>query len=152
MPIIGHTDQALAAILDRNLNSARPGIQRVFNEFLDRRGRTLHHFARRNPVNGRLIELPNFRQIWAYLGVGRVHAPRDSMRARDSKQLKRTCGLFGSVGRLDPIRLTNDHEIQIIRAQDPCSDSLDVLIRHRIHIVIARRDVGDRKALKLHPR
>jgi hypothetical protein len=39
-------------LIGLNLNPPRPGIQRVLNQLLDRTGRTLHHLASSDAIDG----------------------------------------------------------------------------------------------------
>jgi hypothetical protein len=45
--------------LDRDLDPFRPGVERVLDQFLHRRGRPLDHFARGDAVDGERIETAN---------------------------------------------------------------------------------------------
>jgi hypothetical protein len=49
--IILDRDAFQAARLDRDSDPAGAGIQRILRQFLDRRGRALNHFTRRDPVH-----------------------------------------------------------------------------------------------------
>ena len=44
-PVIGHLDQCTTGILDIHLNMSGSGINRIFHQFLNDRGRTLDHLA-----------------------------------------------------------------------------------------------------------
>ena len=77
--IIGHPDQGLAAIGIGNIDPPRPGIQRVFDEFLDGGRGPLHHFARRNTVDRRLIQLADGGRVLRYIAGFGVHATSSSM-------------------------------------------------------------------------
>ena len=82
--IVRHPDQRLAPIGIVDLDARGPGIQSVFDEFLDRRRGPLDDFARRDTVDDRLIQRPDHRAVNAYLGVTIGHTTRDSMTGRDS--------------------------------------------------------------------
>ena len=58
-PVVGDPDEPPAAGLDRDLDRLRPGVERVLNELLDRRGRPLDHFPRGDAVDGQGIETAN---------------------------------------------------------------------------------------------
>jgi len=58
--VIGDPDQRLAAIRVIDRDPPRPRIQRVFHQFLDRRGRALHHLARRDLVGHTIRQDANF--------------------------------------------------------------------------------------------
>ena len=73
--VIDHPDQRLAALRDGHVDPPRPGIERVFHQFLHRRGRTLDHLARRDAVGDAVVQLADNR---AYLGVVTVHGPISS--------------------------------------------------------------------------
>ena len=49
--IVGHGDQATAAIAQRHFDTLRPGIDGVFHQLLHRRGRPLDHLAGGDPVD-----------------------------------------------------------------------------------------------------
>ena len=68
--IIRDPDQRLAAIGDVDLDSACSGVQRVFNQFLHRRGGTFHNLTRCNAVDRNLIQLADHRAACSarYLG------------------------------------------------------------------------------------
>jgi hypothetical protein len=87
-PVISDTDQGLATIGQRDIDPPRTGIQRVLHQFLDRRGRALHHLARRDPVDRSLIELPDDGAVFAYLGVRMCHAAKPSMARSDSTTIQ----------------------------------------------------------------
>ena len=44
-PVVGDADEPTPAGLDRDLDPFRPGVERVLDQFLHRRGRPLDHFA-----------------------------------------------------------------------------------------------------------
>ncbi len=50
LAIVLHPDEALAALLDQNLNPARAGVDGVFDELLDDRCWPLDDFTRRNLI------------------------------------------------------------------------------------------------------
>ena len=58
-PVVGNADEPPPARLDRDLDMARAGVERVLDELLDRRGRPLDHFARGDAVNKQRIETAN---------------------------------------------------------------------------------------------
>ena len=43
--VVGHLDQLASAGLHVDADARRPGVQGVFNQFLDHRRRTFHHLA-----------------------------------------------------------------------------------------------------------
>ena len=73
--IVRDADQHLAAgrILDRD--APRPRIQRIFDQFLDRRGRPFNHLTRRNAVDRRFVQRAN---NGAYIGGMNCHTPNPS--------------------------------------------------------------------------
>ncbi len=84
--VIRHPDQRPPAIGDRDLDPAGAGVQRVLDQLLDRRCRTLDHLARGDAVDRRLVKLTNDRagSCRVYLGVRGSHATRLSMSLADS--------------------------------------------------------------------
>ena len=82
--IIRDADQGLAAISIGNVDPTRPGINGVFDQLFDGRGRAFHDLARRNPVDCGFIKLSNNRVIFAYIGGNGAHATRCSMGNPDS--------------------------------------------------------------------
>jgi len=52
MPVVDDPDQPAPAGLDRDLDRFRPGVERVLDQFLDRRRRPLDHLARGDAVDG----------------------------------------------------------------------------------------------------
>ena len=62
-PVVGDPDEPPPARLDRDLDCLRPGVERVLDQFLDRRGRPLDHFARGDAVDGQGIETANWHGI-----------------------------------------------------------------------------------------
>jgi hypothetical protein len=81
--IIRDPDQTLAAFGIVHGDPPRPGIKRVFDQFLDGRGGPLHDLTRRDPVDRRFVQLPDRRAlrggVWAYLGVALHDATIASM-------------------------------------------------------------------------
>ena len=59
-PVVGDADQRAPAGLDRDLDAARPGVERVLDQFLDRRRRPLDHLARGDAVDEQRIETANW--------------------------------------------------------------------------------------------
>jgi len=59
MPVIDDPDEPAAAGLDRDLDRFRAGVERVLDQFLDRRRRPLDHLARCDAVDGQGIETAN---------------------------------------------------------------------------------------------
>jgi hypothetical protein len=49
--VVGDDDLGEAALADRDLDPARPGVERVFDQLLDTSRRPLDHFARRDAVD-----------------------------------------------------------------------------------------------------
>jgi hypothetical protein len=77
--IIGHPDQGLAAICDLDGYPLCTGINGVFNQFLDRRGRAFHHLASGDPVDCTVIKLTNGRAIMiADMGALAAHTAKFS--------------------------------------------------------------------------
>ena len=58
-PVVGDADEPAPARLDRDLDPFRPGVERVLDQFLHRRGRPLDHFARGDAVDEQGIETAN---------------------------------------------------------------------------------------------
>ena len=81
--VVGNPYQRLAAIGDGDVDPPRPGVQRVLNQLFHRCRRTFDHLARSDAVRGGGGEAADAR-FSRYMGVGRVHAPRDSMERSDS--------------------------------------------------------------------
>ena len=59
-PVVGDADEPAPAGLDRDLDPFRPGVERVLDQFLHRRGRPLDHFARSDAVDEQGIETANW--------------------------------------------------------------------------------------------
>ena len=70
-PIVGDTDQGLAAFGNTNVYTPRPGVQCVFNQFLDGGCRSFDHFARSNAINRCFVKLANYWTFIVYIGVGK---------------------------------------------------------------------------------
>ena len=102
--IVGHPDQPLAAPRDRHFDAARPRVERVFHQLLDRRRRTLDHLSRRDAVGGSLVQLADDR---ADMGVMAGHAATCSMAdcslARDSRGLTLTAASGPAFTPLPPL-------------------------------------------------
>ena len=73
--VVGDPDQPLAAVGIGDVDAPRAGVERVLDQLLHRRGRALHHLARRDAVGGRRVELAD-RAAPLHLGARGVHAPR----------------------------------------------------------------------------
>ena len=58
-PVVGHPDEPPPARLDRDLDRPRAGVERVLDQFLDRRSRPLDHFARGDAIDEQRIEAAN---------------------------------------------------------------------------------------------
>ena len=58
-PVVDDADQPSPAGLDRDLDRLRPGVERVLDQFLDRRRRPLDHLARGDAVDDKRIETAN---------------------------------------------------------------------------------------------
>ena len=58
-PVVGDADEAPPARLDRDVDAPRAGVERVLDEFLDRRSRPLDHLARGDAVDEQRIEAAN---------------------------------------------------------------------------------------------
>ena len=86
--VIGHADQGLAPIGQSDVDPSRAGIQRVFHQFLDRRGWAFNHLACRDPVDRSLIKLPDDGAVFAYLGVRICHDAKPSMPRSDSTTIE----------------------------------------------------------------
>ena len=101
--VVGDADQRLATIgiFDRDLPRAR--INCVLDQFLDRRGRAFNDLSGGDTVNRRVVELPDHRAIFAYIGVWMRHAARPSIEARDSES--REYGWLTLVGEVNPVWL-----------------------------------------------
>ena len=56
----------------------------VVHQLLDRRRRPFNHFPRRDPVDRRIIKLPDYRHFLAYVGVIHRHKTKSSMVPLDS--------------------------------------------------------------------
>ena len=61
--IIQHADQAAATALQGDVNRAGFGIERVFHQLFDHGGGSLHHLARRDPVDENRIKPANMHDI-----------------------------------------------------------------------------------------
>ena len=81
--IVCDPDQRLAAIGDHYLDPCRARVERVFDKLFGRRGGPLHDLARRDPVNGGIVQLPDDRAR-AHLEVGLGHTTTSSMAPADS--------------------------------------------------------------------
>ena len=57
--VVGDPNQAAAALLQRNLDGARAGIDGVLDQLLDHRGRALDHLSRRDAVDHALRQETN---------------------------------------------------------------------------------------------
>jgi hypothetical protein len=73
--VVGAGVAGLAAIGTVHRDPPRPGIQRVFDQFLHRRGGPFHHLTRRDAVDHTLIQLADDRAQRAYVGAVQDHAP-----------------------------------------------------------------------------
>ena len=60
-PIVRHADEADTAAHDFDLNRCRARVHRVFDKLLDDGGGTLHDLARRNLVDGAVVQYMNLR-------------------------------------------------------------------------------------------
>ena len=86
--VIGHADQAAAAVGDDDLDPAGAGVERILDQFLDGGGGAFDHLSGGDTVHRGLVKLAddgagrggNLRD----LGVGDGHAARCSMTVRDS--------------------------------------------------------------------
>jgi hypothetical protein len=87
--VVGDADQRLATVGIGDLDPAGACVQRVFHQFLDRRGWAFHHLARRDPVRGGIVQLPDDRARSAYLGGCCIHSTRDSTAKTQAKQIRR---------------------------------------------------------------
>ena len=59
-PVVRHPDEAAPARLDRDLDRARPGVERVLDQLLHRRSRPLDHLARGDAIDKQGIETANW--------------------------------------------------------------------------------------------
>ena len=59
MPVVDDPDEPAPAGFDHNFDRLRPGVERVLDEFLDRRRRPLDHLARGDAVDGQGIKTAN---------------------------------------------------------------------------------------------
>ena len=60
--IVGNPDQGFTAVDQIYFDSRRACVERVLNQFLQGRGRTLHHFARGNLVDRVAVEKADARR------------------------------------------------------------------------------------------
>ena len=72
-------DQPLAAVGIGDVDPPRPGVERVLDQFLHRRGRPLDHLARGDAVGRRGVELADRPALGLHLGALGVHTPKSSM-------------------------------------------------------------------------
>ena len=84
VPVITDPDQAFAAVGHVNHDARAASVNGVFHQLFDRRGGPFYDFAGRNPIDCRLIQLPDFRNICADMGGRLSHAAISSMAQRDS--------------------------------------------------------------------
>ena len=89
--IVGDPDQPLAATRDGHLDAPGAGVERVFHQFLDRRGRAFDHLAGGDAVRRRLVELAD---NGADVGVMARHGPRYSIGCRTGKSIRDPAGRF----------------------------------------------------------
>ena len=75
-------DQPPAAVGVGDVDPPRPGVERVLDQLLHRRGRALDHLARGDPVRRRRVELADRPARIAHVGYKRNHAPRSSTTSR----------------------------------------------------------------------
>ena len=70
--------------LDRDLDRFRAGVERVLDQFLDRRRRPLDHLARGDAVDGQGIETANRHGIWDLAASYRIgeQASKSTLRPR----------------------------------------------------------------------
>ena len=54
--VVAHADELFAAVFDVDSDAARSGVEGVFDQFLDRVGRTFDDFARRDLVGDERVE------------------------------------------------------------------------------------------------
>ena len=59
MPVVDDPDEPPPAGFDRDFDRFRASVERVLDQFLDRRGRALDHLARGDAVDGQGIEAAN---------------------------------------------------------------------------------------------
>ena len=58
--VIGHADEAAPAGLDFHRDARRPGVERIFNQFLHDTGRPLNHLAGGDLVGDLLGKQPDY--------------------------------------------------------------------------------------------
>ena len=58
-PVVDDPDEPPSASLDRDFDRLRAGVERVLDQFLDRRRRPLDHLARGDAVDGQGVETAN---------------------------------------------------------------------------------------------
>ena len=94
-PVVDDADQPSPAGLDRDFDRGRPGVERVLDQFLDRRRRPLDHLARGDAVDDKRIETANrhedladFIAFEAQRGkAGQPPAPAKRAKARPPRPL-----------------------------------------------------------------
>ena len=57
LAVVGHANKSPPAAVGEDIDAARPGIERVFDQFLDHAGRSLDHLARGDAIDGGFREL-----------------------------------------------------------------------------------------------
>ena len=72
--IVNDTDQPFTALGHTNRDPPRASVDGILHQLLDRRGWTLNHFARRDPVDRAIVKTTNSRRRIAYIGVWCVHS------------------------------------------------------------------------------
>ena len=83
-PIVRYTDQGFAAVRIIDGDPAGTGVNRVLDQFLDGGGRSLDDLPGGDPIDRRIVQLPNDGPNFAYVGVRLRHTARPSMCLVDS--------------------------------------------------------------------
>ncbi len=74
--VVGYSDAFAPAVFDQNRNPCRPGIDAVFQQFLDNTGRPLDDFSGRNHINHIVIENGNPAHNYTSLPVKGIYRRR----------------------------------------------------------------------------
>lgn len=141
--IINHTDERLAAAGIFHADTLCAGIECVLDQFLDRRSRALDHFARSDSVGSGVVELPDFGQRGAYVGVGCVHNPKHSM-----SQPARKASLGGKI---DPLGHACHDKHKPVRLRHFPRHAVNIVQRYGIHEIIANIHIINAETVELHP-
>ena len=93
--IVGDADQVSATARDYHLDLGGTGIQRVFDQFLDGRGRTLDHLARRDTVDQYGIQSSDAHRSEPFIAL-----QPDRTAHHDSQQVARDIKPLGGAHRI----------------------------------------------------